>query len=1132
MEINKINEIAFAFDNQTILMISKKSLSFITIIPLEQTTNFELAGNDEKSAYNKKIKSMISQLKSYDTGAAFKSATYGATYKVISSYSKLSPLQKYQLKKGYDLEKILQNKIKNKKSFFMQQKELYSIDEILKINEYEKKDYLVVRTYLIPDNIKKIIGEKVGIYSFFSSLDLNKYTQIEQALGQLHQSHASNIPKKIEDDLFHSLNPQKIIKVLSSIETNIETAFFNDFNVYQKNLYEPYNDKNINFQISIYINDTDIKPDVYIFRENHLYIRKSSSIKSQLIKLSEEQKVVTKYAGDNNERFQILLVDEKKTIIVEEYYVFDKIEISNEKKFTYKFTLAEIPTDMKNNLSEISSSNLKNAGYEDFSILSEIIKKPTSNLEKLLKSNKYSYNILNGIPSLNNLIYKKDVIEKKILAIEAMEHYIGEGEEFSNVKFGFNLTLPYEINEEFLINDINSIFKNDNLVFEILPKIISMFNSTSSYFPYNSVDEKVMQLSNSELEKIINLKYGNDTFGRLKDNVEGNLPKIDDAYIYVKTNEKIQAVNLFMGPDMFNGLIIAPTGAGKSFITVNLIDGFLTTNKDNLCWILDRGGSYVNFTDIKEGINIHINKTNKKNCINPFVFDNYYSKLILIENTFFEIDNIDKIVNKNNLKKINLKKEIENLNNENKKGYEEDINKLTIELNEIEEKIKEEKENIYQKMKLIKKLISITEFKNKDSILYDKYNNPASTNFEGLIPQDKLEIFVTLLKEMLEFNEVEPNQAKIIEKNIYELFKKLIVGKTIFTENNDRIHYLLISEIKDELEDLLTLKAKFKIEDVQGIIFTLEEYIDPLRSGKLFNGEPKLNMESNLINIDFGEIQNEKLSNLVLSSLLMNYFNIMTSDKYKASKKILIIDEAHAILNSPVVAGLKSVSYLFRTARKHGASVFLLSQAISDFQKNAGEVESEKKNLFDGIITNAGWTFLLGMHLKKDTMERLELNEEVATKIYEVGTSRRFYLKSKVSGFAELIVSDLNYAISTTNKEEKNILKSIGILTQNIENSLLIFTILFGKNFISEYKDVNILKSSYGSEIDENAFSEELEFLYEDFEKSKKIKHIKKILGSQLFDKEIINVLLIKAITLNKLDQLKEIINDCEKFIN
>ena len=56
MEINKINEIAFAFDNQTILMISKKSLSFITIIPLEQTTNFELAGNDEKSAYNKKIK--------------------------------------------------------------------------------------------------------------------------------------------------------------------------------------------------------------------------------------------------------------------------------------------------------------------------------------------------------------------------------------------------------------------------------------------------------------------------------------------------------------------------------------------------------------------------------------------------------------------------------------------------------------------------------------------------------------------------------------------------------------------------------------------------------------------------------------------------------------------------------------------------------------------------------------------------------------------------------------------------------------------------------------------------------------------------------------------------------------------
>lgn len=1091
------NIITFAYNKNTLMLVQNFRVSFLSIIPLAQQRNYEILDDSQIKHFEKKVSDIVNNLQAFDGGGLNDEGTLGPAYKLISLYTKLSPLQRYQLKKGFDELSFINTKetSDDEEEYFLKEKSKYTTNECLSYNEYTKEDFIIVRTFIPQSQYSKIIPKKVLPVDYFMNLDEEEYLKIKNKIDQMYLMHKQNVNENIANDYYDEISPYTVMDIIAKLNLNVATDYFNNFNAFEKNVWGDFEEKEKNWQITIFENEADTIPYVLIIEPTNLTIYDPKKVGTEMLKIFSGQKVEMGWNASNTV-FSIELVDGDNRVLIKKVNNPFKVEESYEKRYKYDYTLSQIPLVFDNNISEMVSNVLKNSGFQEFNIITEVVKKPVQNLERQIEWSKRTYSLLSQLPSLGGKLFNPDLVVKKLHAFESTLYHLEDGREFSTVRFSFAVTLPYYKEPEDLTLELNQKLATFSLDVELLAASSKKITDPMAYEPFLSIPEKAMELENSEIKNLINLKYSNEYFNMLEDNNDENLAKIDNAHIYIKVAEKVQSLNIFEGPDMFNGLIIAPSGSGKSFITVNLIDGFMGSNPENLCWILDRGGSYVNFTATFGGNNINLKKTDELNCINPFVFDNYFAKLMYVENLLY--------LNKNYQRKIDLGK-----HKEEEADFQSKINK------NIEE---------------IEQILSLTKFRGRDTVLRDKTTNaPELTDFEDLMPQDRLEIFVLLLETMLRTRDLSDNNQRILNLSIYDAIKELILEQIDYSENNDLIKYLLISDIKEKVL-YKVIEAGINKKEAVSILSILDEYIDPIRSGKLFNGKPALDLSSLLINIDFGEIQNETLADLVLSALLLNYFNVMTSDKYKFSKKLLIIDEAHAVLNGTEISGLKSVSYLYRTARKHGGAVWLLSQGINDFVKVTGEVEPVRVALFGGIIGNAGWIWLLGKHPKKGLMERLDLNESIADRIVNKGASREFYIISKVSGFANLIVSDLNYAIATTNKEEKNILAAITLLTQNTKNSLLVFAALFGQKFLKVYKDITNLKNEFGANVDMDEFKIKIENLFSSYSPKTKEKVVEKILNTTKINIEIINVLMLKAEIDSKLPQFKAIIDACESF--
>jgi len=1096
----KYNILTFAYNKTTLILVQNFRISFLSIVPLQQQRNFEILDDSQKAHFEKKIEDLVNNFQAYDSGSGMgDEGTLGPAYKIISLYTKLSPLQKFQLKKGFDELSFINTNKKDEneeEEFFLKEKAKYTTNECLSYNEYTKEDFIVVKTFIPQSQYKSILPKKTRAVDFFRDLTEERYLEIKNKLDQLYLMHKQNVNESVANDSFDDISPYKIMEIISKLNLNVATDYFNNLNAFEKNIWGDYSEKEQNWQIDILENEADNQPYIVIVEPTNLTIYDPKKIGTEMLKIFPGQKVEIGW-DKTNTIFKIELVDGENRVLIKKAVNPFKVEEGYEKKYKYNFTLSAIPVVFENNISQLVAGTLKSAGFQEFNIITEIVKKPLKNLEQQITWAKRTYNLLVQLPSLGGRLFNPDLVTKKLHAFESTLYHLEDGREFSTVKFSFAVTLPYKKPNEDITFEINQRLASHSLEVELLAASSKKITDPLAYEFFLTIPEKSMELENSEIKSLINLKYSNEYFNMLEDNSDDNLAKIDNAHIYIKVAEKVQSINIFEGPDMFNGLIIAPSGSGKSFITVNLIDGFLASNPENLCWILDRGGSYVNFTATFGGNNINLKKTDEENCINPYVFDNYFAKLMFVENLLF--------LNKGYQRKIDLKKVDEK------------------EKEKLEEKIKENNEKI-------KQLVDLTDFRGRDTVKKNKKTGEVLlTDFEDLAPQDRIEIFVLLLETMLRTRDLSDNNQRIVNKACYEGIQELILEQVDYTENNDLVKYLLISDIKAKIQDKI-IAAGIPEQETISMLSILDEYIDPIRSGKLFNGKPALDLSSLLINIDFGEIQNETLADLVLSALLLNYFNVMTSDKYKASKKLLIIDEAHAVLNGTEISGLKSVSYLYRTARKHGGAVWLLSQGINDFVKVTGEVEPVRVALFGGIIGNAGWIWLLGKHPKKGLMERLDLNERIADRIVNKGASREFYIISKVSGFANLIVSDLNYAIATTNKEEKNILAAITLLTKNTKNSLLVYATLFGQTFLKKYKDIKNLENEFGANVDMQDFKKRITELYSNYSEENKEFAIKNILETTKFNIVIMNILITKSEIDSTYPKIKEIITACEKF--
>jgi len=1090
---------SFMVSKDTMLYVeSITQISFISFFPIKDFFDKETITPEEKNKNSKICKDFINLLGAYDPGGISTKSKGGAVYKIISLNTSKSNLQKYQLEKYKNNFSSIFGQETLDLNYFNFEKEKFMISALLKENYYETKNYLSIKTHLGIEEIEKIFGKNV--IDIFQNLNNENYEKIADKIEMLLKGHYKNIDFEYLER--NEIDTNIFLELLAKLNLTNTTTGINEFNF--KNLQETTNKPNQSIQIDIKENDFD-KLFTYIIIDTSYIILNSNKTDyvDLYIPIFKGEKVIYEHTKEGG--FIVKIVSENQIKVVYECIKYIDIDISNEKRFYYPFVLSEVPLvfDPNKPIFEIINKILQKNGFRNFVSSLEIIKFPTKKTISNINNIKKGFEAVSQTPTFGGFSYNKIEVEEKIQSLESMLFHIGDGKSFVKIRIAINFYTNRPIDLEDMEHLIRQEFIKEDLFWK--PLKYNLKDLTLPYIKsqFIKVEEFAFNVSSEETSKIINLYNGNQYLNFKDDNKLEDLKIIDNGDIYTKSGNKIQSINMFESNDMFNGVIIAPSGAGKSFTTCHLIDGFISgnLNKDNICMIIDRGGSYNNFTSVSEGINVSINKTDSTNCINPFIFTNYFAKLLKIE----LILNDCKLIEKNFI------------------GNEDGaIKQLQLDYDHLQEEMEE----------ILSTCVDLQGYLlDDDSIVRNNKGYIVDTLFKGSSIQDVMEIWIGLVIDMIGEDTISKENQGVVSRNLYKVFQGMISSKADLELPNEHGLYLLLDDISMELRTSILMDEQegFDEETLNKYLFQLEEYINPLQSGKLFNSAPTLDFsKTRLSNLDFGEIQNEKLSNLVLVSLVLQFFNIMTSKKYKSSKKLLVIDEAHAVLNSSYSSGLKSVSYLFRTARKHGAAVLLLSQAIDDFVKVPGETDPLKMSQFSGIIGNCGIKWLLGRHPKTACMNRLDLPERLAD-IISTNSSRNFFTISKRLGFSELMVSDMTYAIATTHKEEKIIISVLKEFSGSSKGSLLIFSYLFGMGFVGKFSNTKNFLTEFGVDYNKspnmNKLNSLFNYYYKDLSEEKRKKLIENnTIFSNEFDKNLLIGLLIYA-ELNDLRlKVKEIV--------
>ena len=172
----------------------------------------------------------------------------------------------------------------------------------------------------------------------------------------------------------------------------------------------------------------------------------------------------------------------------------------------------------------------------------------------------------------------------------------------------------------------------------------------------------------------------------------------------------------------------------------------------------------------------------------------------------------------------------------------------------------------------------------------------------------------------------------------------------------------------EDEEDINTSVTKFTSTQRADILTQLEMSIDDLvrTYGNIFNGHTKINkvfreqiisfniqglsaMEDNVFDAQLFLTLSLCWSNCVSSGA--RYKKLYESHKIKSSevkRSLILIDEAHKIINANKLTGVKQIETMEREARKYFGGIGLASQAISDFfpEDSTAKGISAIKNLF------------------------------------------------------------------------------------------------------------------------------------------------------------------------------------------
>jgi conjugal transfer ATP-binding protein TraC len=221
---------------------------------------------------------------------------------------------------------------------------------------------------------------------------------------------------------------------------------------------------------------------------------------------------------------------------------------------------------------------------------------------------------------------------------------------------------------------------------------------------------------------------------------------------------------------------------------------------------------------------------------------------------------------------------------------------------------------------------------------------------------------------------------------------------------------------------------------------------------KTFNGYSNVNMNNDFVVLELDDLKSQKqLQQVVLLQLISQ----ITHEMYltEGRKKILIIDEAWSLLDDPIMA--KAMEIAFRTARKYGGAVVVVTHGIADLYKSRHS---------QAMIENAAWQFILQQKAEAidDVVEQglLRIEPYFHQMLKTVNTvkgshSEVFISRGNVYGIFRLTVDRFTQVMfSTDGKERTQIMEDIQAGRDVIES---IQSFVVGENAINKLDEVKFM---------------------------------------------------------------------------
>ena len=502
--------------------------------------------------------------------------------------------------------------------------------------------------------------------------------------------------------------------------------------------------------------------------------------------------------------------------------------------------------------------------------------------------------------------------------------------------------------------------------------------------------------------------------------------------------------------DNGNYFVLGPSGSGKSYFMNTVMRQFHEQDTDVV--IVDVGNSYYLLCMIKHGVYISYTKEHPIS-MNPFkVTKEEYEK------------NFDE--KKNFIKSLIFL--IYKGNDEYTKVQETILNKVVFEYYEeyfhpFTGYSQKEREELRERLRLADKTNGVYDaFVKEQNEQYKKEQDETSPEDAGQVnqepvketPKDRTWEKIEKLRNLANDPAAAEGEVVAANRQIQRLMPEVMKDRYLIhldqriDEMEERRKELRVTElsfnsfyefslerIPQLLKEMNLDNSKFDINDYAAILSTFYkggEYEETLNS----------DMETSLFDEKFIVFELDQIKdNPVLAPIvLLIIMDVFTQKmRIKKCRKTLVIEEAWKAIATPSMA--EYIQYLYKTARKHWASVGVVTQDIQDITGN--------KIVKDAIISNSGVFVLLDQSKFKEKFEPiadiLALTETDKKKIF---TINRLENKENRGQFKEIFIKRGNVSIVVGVEEPRECY--MAYTTEKIEKEALF---MYQKQLDCEWED-------------------------------------------------------------------------------